>query len=81
LSWKHRQPLWVIALRAFRLLEPLDLPMRAEYAGCASWVDVDGLPADPASLPSEPALSDESFDARLQLCANAVPGGFTQPGS
>jgi hypothetical protein len=81
LSWKHRQPLWVIALRAFRLLEPLDLPMRAEYAGCASWVDVDGLPADPASLPSEPALSDESFDARLQLCANAVPGGFAQPGS
>jgi hypothetical protein len=80
LQWKHRQPLWVLALRAFRLVEPVEVPMRAEYAGCSSWVDVDGLPADPASLPSEPALSDESFAARLKLVADAVPGGFRDPG-
>jgi len=79
LHWKQRQPLWVLALRAFRLVEPLDLPMRAEYAGCASWVDLDGPPEDPASLPSEPALSDESFAARFKLCADAIPGGFTAP--
>ena len=76
LQWKHRQPLWVLALRAFRLIEPVEVPMRAEYAGCASWVDLDGLPTDPSSLPSEAALSDESFAARLKLCADAIPGGF-----
>jgi len=76
LQWKHRQPLWVLALRAFRLIEPVEVPMRAEYAGCASWVDLDGLPDDPSSLASEPALSDESFAARLKLCADAIPGGF-----
>ena len=76
LQWKQRQPLWVLALRAYVLAEPVDLPMRDEYVGCASWVDLDGLPADPASLPSEPALSDESFAARFKLCADAIPGGF-----
>jgi hypothetical protein len=78
LQWKHRQPLWILALRAFRLVEPVEVPLRTEYAGCSSWVDVDGLPADPASLPSEPALSDESFAARVKLAAGAIPGGFRE---
>ncbi|HEY8217676.1 MAG TPA: DUF1802 family protein [Acidimicrobiia bacterium] len=75
-DWKHRQPLWVLALRAHRLIEPIEVPIRAEYVGCSSWVDVDELPDDPASVPSEPALTDESFTARLKLCADAIPGGF-----
>jgi hypothetical protein len=81
LKWKSRQPLWVVALRAHRLVDPVEVPMRAEYVGCASWVDLDGLPPDPASLPSEPALSDESFDARLKLCADALSQGFEDPAS
>jgi hypothetical protein len=79
LQWKQRQPLWVLALRAFLLAEPVDVTMRAEYVGCASWVELDGLPDDPASLPSEPALSDESFAARLELCSGAIPGGLAAP--
>jgi hypothetical protein len=81
LSWKHRQPLWVLALRASRLLDPLSVPLRDEYAGCSSWVEVADLPSDPAALPSEPALSDESFAARMKLCADALPGGFASPAS
>jgi hypothetical protein len=79
LQWKQRQPLWIIALRAFRLVEPLEIPMRAGYSGCASWVELDDVPADPSALASEPALSDESFAARLQLCADAIPGGLATP--
>jgi hypothetical protein len=79
LQFKARQPLWVMVLRCHRLVEPLEVPMRAEYAGCASWVDVDGLPDDPTSLASEPALTDESFTARMKLCADAIPGGFGAP--
>ena len=81
LSWKKRDPLWVLALRAHRLLEPITVPWREEYRGCASWVDLEGLPADPASVPSEPALSDESFAARLQLTQNELPGRFETPGA
>jgi hypothetical protein len=67
LSWKKRDPLWVLVLRAYRLEEPLVVPFEAAYKGCTSWVDVDGLPDDPASLAGEPALSDESFAARRKL--------------
>ena len=65
LKWKRRDPLIVLALRAHRLAEPITIPFREDYAGCTSWVDLDGLPDDPASLPGEPAVSDESYAARL----------------
>jgi hypothetical protein len=78
LSWKPRQPLWVLALRTYRLVDPVEVPMRAEYSGCSSWVELDGL-TDPGSMGSEPALSDESFHARMKLCADALPEGFADP--
>jgi hypothetical protein len=67
LNWKRRDPLWVLALRVHRLDEPLVVPYLEAYGGCTSWVDVDGLPDDPESVPSEPAISDESFTARMRL--------------
>jgi hypothetical protein len=73
LGWKHRDPLWVLALRVRRLLEPVTVPWRAEYGGCTSWVELDGLPDDPAALPSELALSDVAFAARLQGTIDALP--------
>ena len=57
----------MLALRAYRLSEPLVVPFEPEYCGCTSWVDVHGLPDDPSSLSAEPALSDESFTARRKL--------------
>ena len=79
LKWKARDPLWVLALRVHRLREPLTVPWREEYGGCTSWVALEGLPDDPASVPSEPALSDESFTARMKLAENELPGRFNSP--
>jgi len=80
LKWKKRDPLWVLVMRAHRLVEPLTVPMRDEYRGCSSWVDVEGLPADPAAPPSEPALSDTAFDARRKGVVDALPeGSLTEP--
>ena len=80
LKWKKRDPLWVLVMRAHRLVEPLTVPMRDEYRGCSSWVDVEGLPADSAALPSEPALSDTAFDARRTGVVDALPeGSLTEP--
>jgi hypothetical protein len=73
LKWKKRDPLHVFALRAHRLLEPITVPWRDEYGGCTSWVELDGLPADPASLASQPALSDVAFGARLKGAVDALP--------
>jgi hypothetical protein len=79
LKWKRRDPLWILAMRAYRLTEPLTIPWRDEYGGCTSWVPVVDVPDDPAELPSEPALSDESFTTRLQLVTNDLAGGFAAP--
>jgi hypothetical protein len=79
LEWKRRDALWVLALRVHRLDEPVTLTWREEYAGCTSWVDLDGLPDDPTTLPSEPALSDESFNARVGLIENDLGTKFAAP--
>lgn len=79
LKWKKRDPLWILALRAHRLAEPITVSYRDAYGGCTSWVTIDGLAADPASLPSEPALSDVAFDARLKGLREALPDGLVPP--
>jgi hypothetical protein len=79
LRWKRRDPLWVLALRAHRLVEPITVPWREGYGGCTSWVDLDGLPDDPSSVASEPALSDESFAARLALVEGDLGRKFEIP--
>jgi hypothetical protein len=78
-QWKRRDPLWILALRVHRLHEPIAVPYRDEYGGCTSWVDVDGLPDDPASLLSSPVLSDVAFEAKLKGAAGEIPGGFHPP--
>jgi hypothetical protein len=81
LNWKKRDPLWVLVLRVHRLREPVTVPWSEDYGGCTSWVDLAGLPDDPAELPSELALSDTAFDARVKGVIDALPGGVTQPAS
>lgn len=81
LNWKKRDPLWVLAMRVHRLVEPLTVPWRDEYGGCTSWVELAGLPDDPAALPSEPALSDVAFEGRLKGMRDALPHDLAAPAS
>jgi hypothetical protein len=79
LRWKKRDPLWVLALRVHRLVEPVVVPWREEYGGCTSWVDLEGLPDDPAEVPNEPALSNTAFGARMKGVTGALPAGLAEP--
>jgi hypothetical protein len=79
LHWKKRQPLWVLAMRVHRLVEPLEVPWREEYGGCTSWVDLlDPIP-DPTELTSEPALSDTAFAARMKGVDGALGTPLEEP--
>jgi hypothetical protein len=78
-KWKRRDPLWVLVLRAHRLLEPVTVPWKDEYGGCTSWVTYDGLPDDPASLPSELVLSDVAFEAKRKGIRDALPAECWNP--
>jgi len=78
LQWKRRDPLWVLALRAHRVLEPATLAVGDDFRGCTSWLDLDAL-GDPSVVPSEPALSDESFGSRLKLIERELGRPFEPP--
>jgi hypothetical protein len=72
-NWKARDPLWVLVLRVHRLVEPVTVPWLESYGGCTSWVTYEGLPDDPATLPSQVALSDIAFAAKHKGIRDALP--------
>ena len=39
-SWEPQRPIKAVLLKVFRT-EPLSIPLRREYAGCRSWLDID----------------------------------------
>ena len=81
-EWKRRDPLWVLVLRVHRLAVPLTVPWNDTYGGCTSWVSYDGVPDDPATLPSETVLSDVAFEAKHKGIREALPAEcWTVPSS
>ena len=69
LKWKKRDPLWVLVLRVHRLDEPITVPWDEAYGGCTSWVDLGGLPADPATA----AVAARALRRRLRVEAEGRP--------
>jgi len=61
-DYKPERPLYLMAVRTFRLPRPKTIPNRASYAGCKSWVplaDEDAVEVTEA----RPVLSDDAFNA------------------
>lgn len=56
------QAINVIAVRAYRLANPVDVVMKPEYAGCRSWVSVDEEIDIDGSVP---ALRDDEMQSRI----------------
>lgn len=79
LRWRSRDPLWILALRVHVLEEAITVPFRDAYGGCTSWVDLDGLPDDPTTLASHPAVSDTGYASRVEAIAASIPGGLEPP--
>ncbi len=56
----YRTPgLFVLTVRVFRLAVPVTRPVRPEYAGCKTWVELDSPVATHAATP---VLTDETFE-------------------
>jgi hypothetical protein len=59
-DYKPQNPLYLMAVRIYRLSRPVEIVNHAEYAGCKSWVPF--RPSDePDTLGSSAVLSDEAF--------------------
>jgi hypothetical protein len=62
-DWGKSKSIYTMAVRVFRLPLPLELPMRADYGGCKSWVDLD---TKISIVGAQPVLTDSEFNAKLK---------------
>lgn len=61
-NYKPHQPLYLLAVRVFRLAALRTIANNPRYAGCKSWIELDAIDAiDDAG--ATPVLADARFDA------------------
>ena len=59
-NYKPNQPLYLLAVRAYRLAQPRTIANNPRYAGCKSWVDLN--PSDAIDdQRATPVLNDETY--------------------
>ena len=69
LRWRPRVALTAMVLRVYKLPEAKQVPVRAEYAGCKSWLPLlDTVTVDAL----EPAMSDAAFEAEAAAIDEAM---------
>ena len=68
--YKPERPLYLVALKAYRLREPHRVPYTDAYLGCRSWVDLDASDAVPTAEAVE-AMDESSFREVLQRVEDA----------
>ncbi|MDX1681823.1 MAG: DUF1802 family protein [Phycisphaeraceae bacterium] len=73
-NYKPERPLWLMAVRAYDLAEPVTIPNRKAYAGCRSWVDLK--PEDAVEVSREqPVMTDQAFKAVTAMVDLALGAG------
>jgi len=68
-EWGRGGEIFALAVRVSRLLCRVELPMRADYGGCKSWVELDTEVAVDGAVP---VLPDAVFADRLRDFENAL---------
>jgi hypothetical protein len=68
-DWGHSKEIYAMAVRIFRLAEPVELPMRESYGGCKSWIE---LAEDISPIGAHAVLNDAEFAAQLLLFQKAL---------
>lgn len=62
-NYKPERPIYLLALRAYRLAEPRTIANNPRYAGCKSWVDLD--PPDAIDTAGASPALDEPAMSRI----------------
>jgi hypothetical protein len=72
-DWEPYKPVFVLLLRVFALPRPHLLPVRREYGGCRSWVEL----AEPISVVgATPAIPADSYARRRELTLRLLERGW-----
>lgn len=70
LKWKPKQPLYVLALRAYRLVSPVEIAWNSDlYGGCRSWISLE----QPVEVDTtHPAVETGAYNAQIQKIEKIV---------
>lgn len=68
-DWGRQKTIYAMAVRTFKLQEPLDLPMLPSYGGCKSWIELEHE-FDPTH--ATPSLSDDLFAEKLDAFSKSL---------
>ena len=68
-SWGREEGIFALAVRVHQLTHPINLPMRKEYGGCKSWIE---LTEEPVSKTSQPVLDETTFNSKLNSFRQAL---------
>ena len=63
-DWEPYKPIFALIVRAFALPRPHLIPLRREYGGCRSWVEMDGPVSTEGAVS---VLPDAHFARRREL--------------
>lgn len=62
-NWKPRHPLYILLLRVYQLLEPVQISYQQEYGGCRSWINL----IEPISIQdTPPVLTDVEYRTQVR---------------
>ncbi len=77
-DWGKTKSIYAMAVRVFRLPQAVELPMRAGFGGCKSWIDLGEVVATSGAQPvlGEAAFVEqlEKFRAALATCRQHLAG-------
>ncbi len=68
-DWGKTRNIFALAVRVFRLPQPVERPMRPEDGGCKSWIE---LAEEIETAGALPALDDPQFAAKLARFQHAL---------
>ena len=68
-DWGKSKNIFAIAVRIFRLPNPVELPILPSYEGCKSWIELEH---DVDVSQAAPVLSDSEFAAKLSRFTAAL---------
>jgi hypothetical protein len=77
-DWGKTKSIYAMAVRVFRLPQAVELPMRAEYGGCKSWIDLgEMIPVEGA----KPVLEESLLQTKLEQFRAALNRPHTAGGA
>lgn len=68
-DWGRAKNIYAMAVQVSRLPLPVELPMRTEYGGCKSWVELDRIISTDGA---QPVLAKREFEEKLQRFHGAL---------